>query len=97
MTPFAEMTAAMNNAIVEFLADVEADFGSGVVVPGLFNTMPAEAFGTVSGYRPSFQAASAALSSVAVGAALTISGVAYLVVEKVTDRGMSTLTLDASS
>lgn len=96
MTPFAEMTAAMNNAIVEFLADAEADFGGGVVVPGLFNTPPAEVFGMVTGSRPSFQATASALSGVTTGAALSINGVAYLVVEQVSDHGLTRLVLEAA-
>lgn len=95
MTPFAEMTAAMNAAIVDFLADSEADFGAGVVVAGLFRQPPAEVFGMVSGNRPSFEALETALSSVATGAAVTIGGTSYVVAEQVTDQGMTKLTLEA--
>lgn len=95
MTPFAEMTAAMNSVIVDFLADAEADFGGGVVVQGLYRKPPAEVFGMVSGCRPSFEATDAALSGVAVDASVTIGGTSYVVAEKSVDQGMATLQLEA--
>lgn len=95
MTAFAELTATMNAAIVEFLADVEADFGGGVIVHGIFRAPPAEAFGMVSGNTPTFEALAGDLAGSSRGDSLTIDGTAYTVAEKRTDAGMTTLTLEA--
>lgn len=94
MTPFAEMQTAMNAAIVGFLADAVADFGGGVTVSGLFRTPPAEAFGLIGGHRPTFQAHSADLASIAIGTAVSIASESYLVAEKQTESGLTTLVLE---
>lgn len=93
-TLFAEMNAAMNSAIVDFLADAEADFGNGVVVSGLFRDQPAEAFDVIGGFRPTFGALSAALAAIENGDAVSINGAAYVVAEQQLRAGITTLVLE---
>lgn len=94
MTPFAEMNTAMNAAIVEFLADAQADFGAGVTVVGLFRSPPAEAFGLIGGNRPTFEALSSDLSGVSVGSAIALNGASYMVAEMSENAGLTTLSLE---
>lgn len=94
MTPFAELNTAMNVAIVNFLADAVADFGSGVTVAGLFTQKPSEAFGIVAGNRPIFEACSVSLASVSEGTAVRINDVDYVVAEITEDAGMTAIHLE---
>lgn len=94
MTPFADLQAAMNTAVVDLLADAVADFGGGVTVLGLFRQAPAEAFGVIGGHRPTFQAHSTDLAGLAAGAPVSINGERYTVAEKQADAGLTTLTLE---
>ena len=98
MTPFAELSAAMNAYVVEFLADAEADFGGAVgVVPGLFDNEYAEAFGMVGGSQPVLVCISDSVSGVVSGSTVTIGAIAYVVVKVEPDgKGMTKLHLDAA-
>lgn len=97
MTHFAEMTTAMNAAIVDFLADAEADFGNGVVVSGLFRDLPVESFGVISGSKPSFEGLTEVLGAVVVDDTVSIKGVEYVVAEIPRPRdGMTTLILETA-
>lgn len=94
MTAFAELTATMNDRIVEFLADAEAVFGWGGIVQGIFRNPPAQAFGMIEGCAPTFEAVSDDLAGADRGDSATINGTAYIVAEKRTDAGMTTLVLE---
>jgi len=74
MTPFADLQAAMNTAVVDLLADAVADFGGGVTVLGLFRQAPAEAFGVVGRACPTFQAHSTDLAASPIDAPVSING-----------------------
>lgn len=94
MTPFAEINSVMNSAIVDFLADAEADFGGGVIVSGLFRNPTSSAFGFVEGSKPSFESTSESLMSVGKGDAVTINGAVYEVFGIDTQSGMTVLNLE---
>jgi len=96
MTPFAELESAMNTAIVDFLADAEADFGGAVgVVPGLFRYEYAEAFGMVGGNKPVFECLTDSIASIGRGAAVSIGAASYIVTSVEPDgNGMTTLRMD---
>jgi hypothetical protein len=94
VAPFAALEARVNAAVFAKLANATADFGGGVVVAGVFDSAYADAFGLVGGAVPVFQCAAAAVSAVAVGAAVTINAVSYTVAEIEPDgAGMTRLRL----
>lgn len=95
MTVFAEMSALMNSAVVDLLADAEADFGW-TVVPGIFRHEYGESFGMVGGSKPVFECLSASVVGIGQDAPLTIAGEAFVVAEIAEDgRGMVRFVLEA--
>lgn len=95
--PFADLQAGLAGEILASLANATAVIGGRSVV-GIFGAARSEAFsGLAGGSLPQFRAATADLSSVVVGTALTIDGTAYQVAEKFADGnapGLVALTLD---
>lgn len=94
--PFAAIEARISSAVEAHLANAEADFGGAVgVVSGIFRIPSAEAFAMVGGTRPQFECRSAAVSSVARDAAVTINSISYAVTDIRPDgAGMTILDLD---
>jgi hypothetical protein len=67
-TPFAALEARLNTAVFAHLANASADFGGGVVVDGIFDTDPADAFGVVSGHQMRLRVPRTGLGTLARGA-----------------------------
>lgn len=88
--------------LVEHLPGFFADFGTvatigAASVTGIFDVPTAEAFG-VLGSDPTFTCATADVSGVAAGQAVTIAAVAYTVTAVKPDgTGITVLTLDKAS
>lgn len=91
VAPFAALEARVNAAVFAKLANATADFGSGVLVDGIFREQYAESFGILPNDSPTFEAGSASLAGILVGAALSINGTAYAVASKQPDGTGKTL------
>lgn len=77
--PFAAIEARINAAVVSHLANATADFGSGVVVDGVYDADYGDPLGLVAGSSKVFMAESALMTSFTVGQALTLGGTSYTV------------------
>lgn len=95
MTHFSELTAAMNSAIIEFMATSTADFGTKTVI-GIYTAPAAQAFGgLVAGEKPYFEALTADLAGVAYGDTVTIGETIYHVASAPVDlNGLSKIDLE---
>lgn len=80
-TPFAALEARLTATAFAHLANATADFGSGVVVDGIFAAPYMEAFGMVGGSKPTFTAQTSILPATLEGVAVTIKAVPYTVAE----------------
>jgi len=96
MTPFAELESAMNTAIVDFLADAEADFGGAIgVVAGLLRQEYGEAFGMVSGSKPVLECLASSVAGVGRGDSVAIGSQSYVITSVEPDgAGMTLFRLD---
>jgi hypothetical protein len=95
-TPFASLEAKINAAVDKRLSNAVADFGAGVLVPGVFDAAYLSQLNMES-VRPAFSAATNSLPTVAHGTTLTIAGVDYRVVGIELDAGRSTLMLERTA
>ena len=94
---FAAIQQRIAGATQKHLADATADFGGGVTIDGLFRLPYGEAFGLVAGNSTSFEAPAEDLAGIARNASVTISAIAYKVVEiKPDGQGMTLLVLEES-
>lgn len=84
-SPFAAIETRINQGVIGLLANAEADFGSGLVVSGVFDEFPATAFEVVNNPKPQFRCIESAVAAVNKSAAVTIRGIAYTVWSKERD------------
>ena len=90
-TPFADIETATAASAVAALANATATIGA-AQVEGIFDNAYADALG-FSGTTPIFECISSAVTSVAQGDAVVISGINYTVSRIEPDAGMTRLVL----
>ena len=94
--PFAAIEAATATSAVAALANVTATIGAVTGVEGIFDKEYGDALG-VAGNSPVLRIATTAAPAVAVGSAVTISAVSYVVTAIEPDgTGMTLLRLEKS-
>jgi hypothetical protein len=94
--PFAVLEARINAAVDKRLSNAVADFGAGVLVPGVLDAAFASQL-NVEGVRPAFSAATVALPAVVHGTTLSILSNTYRVIGIEPDAGRSTLLLERTA
>jgi len=93
--PFSAIEAIVNQGTLALIANAEADFGSGLVVSGIFDEFPAVAFDVVSNPKPQFRCLQSAVSTVVKNSAVAINSVSYTVYSKSPDgTGMTVIDLN---
>lgn len=92
LDPFANIESRINSSAVRMLANVVADFGGGLTVPGAFDDKPLEDY-EVQVTTPRFVCESADVVTVADDALVTIKSQQYRVVRGDVDAGLVTMFL----
>jgi hypothetical protein len=93
--PFAAIESRINEAATKHLANVTADFGSGLLVESIFDNGYQESLGLVAGTAPQLLCRAASIASVNRGASVTVNGSTYTVAEIHADGiGMKRLILE---
>lgn len=93
--PFAALQEDLSAEVVGLLADAEADFGGGRIVPGLFRNPSVEGLGGMfSGSKPSIEVQTSALVGIDRRAPVSIGGVQYTVYDLRPDAGMTIVDLE---
>lgn len=83
-SPFATIEAKVNQSLVNKLSNAHADFGGGLVVPGIFDAEPELNF-DVQSSSPVFECLESSVTSVSTRAVVAINGVNYTVKNKQPD------------
>jgi hypothetical protein len=78
MALFSATEQKINAACMRRLANAQADFGGGLLVDGIFDSLPVDEYGTQSNI-PQFQCLSSDISAVSRGAGVVINSVSYTV------------------
>ena len=77
--PFAAVQASINAGCTQLLANALATFNGGEPFAVLFERVPVEVMGEITGYAPRVSLEASYATGLAQGAQLTISGTAYSV------------------
>lgn len=94
MLDFAAHEDRLSAQVLTHLANTQADFGGGLVTPGIFSKYPRDALG-VAGHQPELLISSAI--AVTAGGSVLIDGSHYTVDERREDgRGLQRLVLQAA-
>ena len=76
MQTFSNIEQRINLAAIAKLSNADADFGGGVLVSGIFNSVPVLSY-DVQSNNPRFECLEASISTVSVGVPVTIRTVSY--------------------